>query len=58
MPSYILSKIILSVINITKVINIADMLTSTTAVWPVKIVLASTTLCSLGVALISHKQIV
>jgi len=32
--------------------------TSTTAVCPVNIVLASTTLCSLGVALISHRQIV
>ena len=31
---------------------------STTAVWPVKIVLASITRFSLGVALMSHKQIV
>lgn len=32
--------------------------TSTTAVCPVNIVLASTTLCSLGVALISHRHMV
>ena len=31
---------------------------STTAVWPVKMVLASTTLPSLGTALMSHRQIV
>lgn len=35
-----------------------DLCTSTTAVCPVNIVLASTTLCSLGVALISHRHIV